>query len=302
MGQNCSGSCTVTVPVRPLELLFTKATFQDGGGNAVGQARMEAQVVSGISGDGVGRPEVSPQAPLVNAFSFEPKVAPGGMVSIFGQNFADCEASASAFPLPISLCNASVAFNGQPAPLFYAGPGQINALLPTSLAPAQDVDMVVSRSDQKSDSARIPASVIGQVAPALPSFTLDGQTLRAAVQNSDNTVAGPNRPDLKMRPLRLGENATVWANALGTTTPRVADGQPAPSDQLAATDSQVEIYVNGVRQQVSFSGLAPGFSGLYQVNFALDPSTPVKAGDDNLIWLRVKEVESPHLVISIAAN
>ncbi len=227
MSQNCSGGCTVTVPVRPLELLFTKATFQDGGGNAVGQARMEAQVVSGVSGDGIGNPEVSSQTPLVNAFSFEPKVAPGAMVSIFGRNFADCEASASAFPLPTSLCNASVAFNGQPAPLFYAGPAQINALLPTSVAPAQDVDMVVSRSDRKSDSARIPGSAIGQVAPALPSFTLDGQTFRAAVQNPDSSVAGPNRPDLNMRPLRLARTRPCGPTRSARPRPRwLTDSRP----------------------------------------------------------------------------
>ncbi len=300
--QSCSGNCTITVPVRPMELLFTKATFQDGNGNAVGQARFDAQVVSGTSGDGVGKPQVGSQAPVVNAFSFEPKVAPGTIVSIFGQGLADCEAGAPAFPLPSSLCNASVSFNGQPAPLFYAGPTQINALLPSSIAPQQDTNIVVSRASQNSDSIRVPGTAVGEVAPALPSFTLDGQTFRAAVQNSDGSIAGPNQPDVKMRPLRLGENGIVWANGLGTTTPQVQDGQPAPSDKLAVTDNTVEVYVNDVRQQVSFSGLAPGFSGLYQVNFTLDNSTPVKPADGNQVWLRVKDVESPRLTISIAAN
>jgi uncharacterized protein (TIGR03437 family) len=300
--QNCSGNCTVTLPVRPLELLFTKATFKDSSGQTIGQPRMEAQIGSGIAGDGIAKPEVSSQAPLVNAFSFEPGVAPGAMVTIFGRNLADCEAGADAFPLPEALCNASVKLNGQSAPLFYAGSVQINALLPGSLAPGNDVDMVVSRSGRDSDSVRIPGANVGEVAPALPSYTLDGRTFRAAVQNPDGTVSGPNRPDLNMRPLRLGENGTIWANALGATTPRVPDGQPAPADPPALTDSTVEVYVNDVRQPVSFSGLAPGFSGLYQVNFTLDRSTPVKAGDDNMIWIRVKETESPRLSIAIAGD
>jgi uncharacterized protein (TIGR03437 family) len=245
---------------------------------------------------------VASEKPLLNAFSFEPKAAPGAMVSIFGHDLADCEAGAAAFPLPASLCNASVSFDGQTAPLFYAGPTQINALLPSSVGPGKDLDMVVSRSGENSDSTRIPGSEVGEVAPALPSFTLDGQTFRAAAQNSDGSVAGPKRPDLNMRPLRLGENGSLWANGLGTTTPRVADGDPAPSDNLAATDATVEVYVNGVRQPVSFSGLAPGFSGLYQVNFTLDNSTPVKATDDNQVWIRVKDIESTHLLISISAN
>ncbi|HPQ14968.1 MAG TPA: hypothetical protein PLP04_07060, partial [Bryobacteraceae bacterium] len=300
--RNCSGGCTVTVPAKPLELLFTKTKFRDGAGNEIGQGPMEAHVVSGVFGDGIGKPEIASQAPLVNAFSFEPKVAPGGMVSVFGKNFAECDAGASGFPLPTFLCGASLMFNGQPAPLFYAGPGQINALLPSTLAPGQDVEMVVTRSDQRSEPARIPGSVIGEVAPAMASFTLDGQVFRAAVQNSDGTLAGPDRPDLGMRPLRLAENATLWATALGTTTPRVEDGQPAPVDPLATADFPVEVYVNGVRQPVSFAGLAPGFSGLFQVNFTLDGSTPVRPGDENTVWLRVKDVESPRLAISIAPN
>jgi uncharacterized protein (TIGR03437 family) len=186
--------------------------------------------------------------------------------------------------------------------LFYAGPTQINALLPSSLTPQQDINMVVSRGSRNSDSIKVPGSTVGDVAPALPSFTLDGQAFRAAVQNSDGTVAGPDRPEFRMRPLRLGENGIIWANGLGTTTPQVPDGQPAPSDKLAVTDNTVEVYVNNVRQQVSFSGLAPGLSGLYQVNFTLDQSTPVKATDDNQVWLRVKGVESPHLLISVSTN
>jgi uncharacterized protein (TIGR03437 family) len=116
--------------------------------------------------------------------------------------------------------------------------------------------MVVSRSNQNSDSMRVPGTIVGEVAPALPAFTLDGQIFRAALQNSDNTLTGPNHPDLKMRPLRLGENGIIWANGVGTTTPAVHDGQPAPSDKLAVTDNPVDVFVNGVQQQVSFAGLA----------------------------------------------
>ena len=102
-----------------------------------------------------------------------------------------------------------------------------------------------------------------------------------------------------MAPARLGEVQVVWANALGPTDRQVTDGAPAPLDTLVHTLRTVEVFVNGVSQTVQFSGLAPGYSGVYQVNVALDPATPVLPEGGNYVWLRVNGAESPQLAISI---
>jgi uncharacterized protein (TIGR03437 family) len=52
-------------------------------------------------------------------------------------------------------------------------------------------------------------------------------------------------------------------------------------------------------EPVSFAGLSPGSAALYQVNFTLDPQTPVYATDTNKISLRVNGVESPQILLSL---
>jgi uncharacterized protein (TIGR03437 family) len=295
---NCSGGapCTITVPAVPNDIVLSSAQFLDGSGHQLGGLSLQAMVVGGAPGSGIGSPGVNG---VTNAFSFLPNLAPGAIASIFGSNMADCAGSANAFPLPASLCDAGVTFNGTAAYLFYAGPNQINALVPSSLQPAQDVSVVVTRAGSASSAFQIPASQFAPVAPALASYSPDGQTLLALVSNSDGSIAGPNQPALNTRPLHPGENATAWAVGMGPTMVTVPDGEPAPSNPLAWTSNNVDVFVNGMMQKVTFAGLAPTLSGLYQINFTLDPSTPLDPSGNNVIWTRVKQVESPHLPIVI---
>jgi hypothetical protein len=67
---------------------------------------------------------------VLNAASFSPALAPEGLVSIFGQNFAAGTLQASTLPLPNDMLGATVSFNDTPIPLTYISPTQINAQLP----------------------------------------------------------------------------------------------------------------------------------------------------------------------------
>ena len=53
-------------------------------------------------------------------------VAAQMVVAIKGQNLAASTATATISPLPTTLANTSVTFNGTLAPLFYVSPTQIN--------------------------------------------------------------------------------------------------------------------------------------------------------------------------------
>jgi uncharacterized protein (TIGR03437 family) len=55
-------------------------------------------------------------------------------------------------------------------------------------------------------------------------------------------------------------------------------------------------------QTVQFSGLTPGIAALYQVNFVLNPNTPVMPEGLNFIWLRVNGAESLPVAISLQGN
>src|ERR1019366_3294061 len=122
----------------------------------------------------------------------------------------------------------------------------------------------------------------------------------AVVQNLSGVLNGPALSATNTVPAVLGEIQVLWANGLGPTTPPVPDGAGAPSAAPAVTTSATSVYVNGVPQAVQFCGLAPTLTGAYQVNFLLDPSTPVLPEGQNIIWLGVEGLQSTQVAISIA--
>jgi uncharacterized protein (TIGR03437 family) len=69
-------------------------------------------------------------------------------------------------------------------------------------------------------------------------------------------------------PAAAGDLVEFYANALGPTSNQPASGTPAPTDpnHLAQTNTTPVVMIGGKQAQVQFSGLAPGFVGLYQVN------------------------------------
>jgi adhesin/invasin len=66
---------------------------------------------------------------------------------------------------------------------------------------------------------------------------------------------------------------SLFATGLGTVSPQVASGAPAPSGSTSNTNASVTVTVGTASGQLQFAGLAPGFAGLYQVNFVV-PSLP----------------------------
>src|ERR1035437_8178345 len=72
---------------------------------------------------------------VVNAASYDPLIAPGSFVTIYGQNLADAAASwdsaiTDGKTLPTSLGGVQVQINGRKAFVDYVSPGQVNVLAP----------------------------------------------------------------------------------------------------------------------------------------------------------------------------
>jgi minor extracellular serine protease Vpr len=59
---------------------------------------------------------------------------------------------------------------------------------------------------------------------------------------------------------------------LGAVGNQPADGAASPSNPLAHTTTLAQVSIGGVQTAASFSGLAPGFVGLYQVNVLVPAS------------------------------
>jgi uncharacterized protein (TIGR03437 family) len=78
-------------------------------------------------------------------------------------------------------------------------------------------------------------------------------------------------------PANPGETVVVYLTGLGPVTPSIADGTASSGNPFNKTLLPI-VYVADQQANVLFSGLAPGFPGLYQINVTI-PATIFGAGN-----------------------
>jgi uncharacterized protein (TIGR03437 family) len=93
-------------------------------------------------------------------------------------------------------------------------------------------------------------------------------------------------------PASAGDVLVIYCTGLGPVDQRVEAGAAAPSDPLARTVNAVSVTVAGRPLQVLFAGLAPGYTGLYQVN-ALMPADIPPAPDAPLVLTVADQSSAP---------
>jgi uncharacterized protein (TIGR03437 family) len=206
-------------------------------------------------------PTTSGVTAVVNGASFQSALAPGSIVSIFGNALSSTTLTASGNALPDSLGIVNVYFNGIPAPLYYAGPGQVNAQIPYEVAPGA-VNMEV-------DGTTVSRQTINVAATAPGIFTTNGSGTGAGVilRAQDYQVIAASTPTT------AGAYILIYCTGLGATATPVTDGAPAPAGGNA-TVATPQVTIGSSPAQVTYSGLAPGFVGLYQVNAQVPASAP----------------------------
>ena len=92
------------------------------------------------------------------------------------------------------------------------------------------------------------------------------------------------QPVSESAPAQPSEFILIFCAGLGSVQPEVASGDVAPSTEpLARTLSPTLVNIAGLPAQVSFSGLAPGFVGLYQVNVQVPAGVPSGTQEVELI-------------------
>jgi uncharacterized protein (TIGR03437 family) len=76
---------------------------------------------------------------------------------------------------------------------------------------------------------------------------------------------------------KRGDAIVLWANGLGPVDTPQSSGDPASSTALVGTLATPAVTIGGSAASVQFSGLAPGFVGLYQVNVLVPTGAPTGA-------------------------
>lgn len=290
---------SVTAGALPPGLELSAGDIISGTPATAGTYRFSVQVKDAASGvadrdfelivttQAVPAPVIAAEGIVNAATNVAGPIVAGSLVSIYGANLADASTQAGSTPLPTQLNNVVVTFNGIPAPLVFAGPGQINAQVPWDVLPggAQtgNAAVVVTRGGLSS------APVTVAVSPFWPGiFALNYGSGNAIAINPDGSLAAPagSIPGVAARPARVGDpnGLIILATGLGALDSCPANGQNS-ADKVRTTQITPEVRVGSTKAVVTFSGASPQFAGVNQINIMIPEGTTT--GDKmglTLLW------------------
>jgi trimeric autotransporter adhesin len=230
---------------------------------------------------------------ILNSASFaagEPST-PGALITVFGSNLAARAASATSLPLPTQLSGSQVILGGVAMPLLYAGPGQINAVVPFTI-PVDTTQQVIVISGT---TLSVPEP--DDVAPGAPAtFTLNGSGSGAGIVVAYNPD-GTGYIVSTSRPAHPGSVIVVYCTGLGGVQSNIHAGEAAPLSPIAPVTDTVSLTIGGLSAQVLFAGLVPTLSGLYQINVQIPAS--ISTGDAVPVLLNAAGLNGPPVTIAI---
>ncbi len=202
---------------------------------------------------------------VVNAADGRQPVAPGGLISIFGDQMSPVNIATKQIPLPTALGESCLTVNGVPMPVLFVSSKQINGQLPFNV----DGNAVMALRTPGGISDNFNFTIL----PAAPSVFRTGvagpQTDLATVVRADNgELVTPTNP------IHANDTIVIYATGLGRTSPPVETGQPAPSDTLASAIISPTVTLGGMSLNVQYAGLVPDEVGLYQINATVPFGAP----------------------------
>ena len=210
---------------------------------------------------------------VTNAASYSPvtaSVAPGEFITLFGTGLATSQQVATAFPFPTTLAGVQVLVNGNAIPLYSVSPTQISGVLPYSLPPNDYASFTVVNNGVSSNAV---TQYVNSAATGVFTNPANGLGTPAALRPDFSIVSAAN-------PARRGETISLYVTGLGQVrgpngeAPPAA-GEAAPLDRLFTTTADyLNVNIEGIRAAVTFSGLAPGYAGLYQINVTIPQDAP----------------------------
>jgi minor extracellular serine protease Vpr len=238
------------------------------------------------------------------------QMAPGSYVAIYGSglsNYSDNNSTvvnfntnpttqatdpvvANGLVLPLQIDFVTVSFDvpsagiSVPAHLTYVSPGQVNVQIPWELQGQSSAQMKVTiDGDLYGNVVNVP------MAAAEPAFFTNSGTVIDALDSGFHLIGAGN-------PAKRGQVVSLYANGLGAVSNTPASGDPAGSSPLSQTVNTPIVMIGGQQAVVGFSGLAPGYAGLYQLNVTVPAN--ISAGIQN-VTVQIGGVTSPIATLPI---
>ena len=203
---------------------------------------------------------------IVNSASYLGSIAPGSLVTLYGDNLADGSYHASASPaFPAVVAGVSVTVAGVSAPLIFVSETQINFQIPWGTLPGQAVNIKVTRNGVDSNIETV--TIAGSTAPAL--FLNDFATGLAWVTGTGCVVTECS--------VETGGEYQLWANGLGPKNSPESDGTPVSGTltqlEVPGSPAACQLTIGGQPARVDYCGAGPG-GIIDQINFAYPAGVP----------------------------
>jgi uncharacterized protein (TIGR03437 family) len=235
--------------------------------------------------------------------SFAVGLSPGMFVALYGSQLAAAAPVVASLPFPATLGGVQVLVNGTAAPLYYVSASQIDFVVPWETAGSVATIAVVSGA---TTSNTVTAPI--QTAPQIFTTNQAGSGQGAVLVAGTATIAAPTGAFPGSRPAAKGEYISIYVAGLGAVQNPPSDG--AIDTALSPTVAQPAVRIgcpgsSGLlafcNAPVQFSGLAPGFVGLYQVNVQI----PADAMSGSIVPLQISFAAGagrPSNIVTIAVQ
>lgn len=231
-------------------------------------------------------PDYTQSSIVHSATGISGTLAPNTIGTIYGLNLAAAtralqpqDVVGGFVPIRLSGTGTEVQINQVAVPIYYASPNQVNFLVPVGMrtGPAN-----------LSVSVNGISGVISQVmlASAVPGVFATAQGTAAAVLASGQLIS-------RDHPAAPGDWVILYATGLGECAAPIQTGRLASGAN--ALIAPLRIWLDTLDIEPAYAGLAPGYAGLYQVNFQI----PVSASENPLIRIETGGAVSPGIVLPI---
>ena len=245
-----------------------------------------------------------PRVNIVNGANYLSRVAPGMVATLQSNtlNYAFTEQTAinQTVPLARALGDLRVVVEGQPAPMYFTSPFQINFQMPIGLPSSGNVELQV----EQVSTGRIVAATEVQMDSASPGlFTLSGTGTGqlAALNFEDNNSVNGIGEGLKA--VGRGKVIVLFATGQGQINGAPPDGTP-PSGAVS-TDVKPIVAIGGIRltdAEILYSGLAPGLVGVWQLNLRVPDRVPPNSRAQVVVAFRDVPSNNPQVPTQIVTT
>jgi uncharacterized protein (TIGR03437 family) len=243
-------------------------------------------------------PPVASTGGVVNngTFGGNEALAQGDIAAVFGNQFDfDAPQSAPSLPLLTTLDGIQVLVNGHAAPVYYVSADQINFEIPIDASTANGGGGTVQVVRNGT-----PGNLIYvDINPRVPRFILYNGGPYAIMTTPDNVLTG-----IPSHPVKVGDTIVIYTIGLGPTSPPVASGIASPTSPLAKVPGTTQVcfgietpFFQAPCATAFFTGLSPGFIGLYQINVTIPAG--IQSGNSTMSLLLVDNVASTSVQLAV---